>query len=113
MIQFISLCVLPAGSRCKASVCCHHQSTHTSPLLAVVTFALDNIGLQMSLLRSDDDMPVLRTTGINMVLGTDMKNHFDIMSRFQVLPLRTLWPPVAANHSVLAVHASYCPVPFK
>ena len=30
-------------------------------------------------------MPVLRTTCINMVLGTDMKKHFDIMSRFQVL----------------------------
>ena len=27
---------------------------------------------------------VVRATSINMVLGTDMKKHFDIMSRFQV-----------------------------
>ena len=27
---------------------------------------------------------MLRSTCINMVLGTDMKKHFDIMSRFQV-----------------------------
>ena len=44
--------------------------------------------LQMSVLKSDE-LTQLRSTCINMVLGTDMKKHFDIMSRFQVnmLPL--------------------------
>ena len=41
-------------------------------------------GLQVSFLRSDE-LPVLRSTCVNMVLGTDMKKHFDILSRFQVL----------------------------
>ncbi len=39
--------------------------------------------VQMSVVRSDN-MLVLRSTCINMVLGTDMKKHFDIVSRFQV-----------------------------
>ncbi len=39
--------------------------------------------VQMNVVRSDN-MLVLRSTCINMVLGTDMKKHFDIVSRFQV-----------------------------
>ena len=39
--------------------------------------------VQISFLRSED-LSVLRSTSVNMVLGTDMKKHFDIMSRFQV-----------------------------
>ncbi len=38
---------------------------------------------QLTLVRSEG-MLVLRSTCINMVLGTDMKKHFDIVSRFQV-----------------------------
>ena len=47
--------------------------------------------VQISFLRSED-LPVLRSTCVNMVLGTDMKKHFDIMSRFQV-PLAGMTPP--------------------
>ena len=33
---------------------------------------------------SSEDMMQIRKQIINMVLGTDMKKHFDIVSRFQV-----------------------------
>ena len=35
--------------------------------------------------RKSDERVVVRATSVNMVLGTDMKKHFDIMSRFQVM----------------------------
>ena len=39
--------------------------------------------MQVTLLRSEAFMQ-FRQTNTSMVLGTDMKKHFDIMSRFQV-----------------------------
>ena len=39
--------------------------------------------LQVALLRSEEFM-LFRQNNTSMVLGTDMKKHFDIMSRFQV-----------------------------
>lgn len=42
---------------------------------------------------SEDTVP-LRKQIINMVLGTDMKKHFDIVSRFQV----TLAPAQQVTH---------------
>lgn len=39
--------------------------------------------VQMQLLRSEKFMQ-FRQANTYMVLGTDMKKHFDIMSRFQV-----------------------------
>ncbi len=41
--------------------------------------------MQGGLELSEDAVP-LRKQIINMVLGTDMKKHFDIVSRFQVPP---------------------------
>ena len=42
-----------------------------------------NADVQVQLLRSETFMQ-FRQANTNMVLGTDMKKHFDIMSRFQV-----------------------------
>ena len=39
--------------------------------------------MQVSFVRSEQ-FPGFRGTLIAMVMGTDMKKHFDIMSRFQV-----------------------------
>ena len=63
--------------------------------------------LQAGFIRSDE-LKTLRSTCINMVLGTDMKKHFDIMSRFQVsIPpayaLKSALPPA------LSVKLPRCP----
>ncbi|DBB14759.1 TPA: hypothetical protein ACH3X3_004373 [Trebouxia sp. C0006] len=60
--------------------------------------------LPMSVVRSDN-MLVLRSTCINMVLGTDMKKHFDIVSRFQAAFKRTP-PSSAAEPSLQSASAS-------
>lgn len=43
-------------------------------------------GLQRMLDVVSEPQTQLRSTSINQVLGTDMKKHFDITSRFQVIP---------------------------
>ncbi len=45
-------------------------------------------------LLSNEDAVELRKQIVNMVLGTDMKKHFDIVSRFQV----TLAPAQQITH---------------
>ena len=47
-----------------------------------------------------EDSVQLRKQIINMVLGTDMKKHFDIVSRFQV----TLAPAQQIAHQVVQAY---------
>jgi len=53
-------------------------------VLGNVLLELDVL-LQVQLLRTEEFM-YFRQLNTSMVLGTDMKKHFDIMSRFQVAP---------------------------
>ncbi len=75
--QSMLSCMLYMSTLCKTHVCCEAffwvQQRSCQHMLCV----------QMSVVRSEN-MLVLRSTCINMVLGTDMKKHFDIVSRFQV-----------------------------
>ena len=78
---YLDALAYPCMSNCTGSDLADIESINQHSLF-------DIMPLQMSMLRSDE-LTQLRSTCINMVLGTDMKKHFDIMSRFQVsmLPL--------------------------
>ncbi len=65
------------GMGCMSLFCCHlnAHNLHFHKALRIL--------LQVALLRSEEFM-LFRQNNTSMVLGTDMKKHFDIMSRFQV-----------------------------
>lgn len=68
-------------NRCKQVLSCGNISL---PLCAKVKQDSCSVhGLQIKFFNTEE-LIQLRTTCINMVLGTDMKKHFDIVSRFQV-----------------------------
>ena len=63
--------------------------------------------MQLSSQRLAEDQVEIRSMCISQVLGTDMKKHFDISSRFQVRPLPPSLLPLCdyASHIVSALSA--------